>query len=551
MIDRKVYIPAKIKNLRIKMEQKQSLEEYIIKHHKPILSKLVPYINPIEFSKKEIFEGFHKPVADELTLKLLEIDMMFNTIDYTKTKIGSATLYRSLIQPSTNLEFILARQDALKELESNPKIRESLDEFLTKAVSISREFGFLYFIEGSWTPMFTVSQYKSAKRFIKNIVKKAKKLPMPESTYLRTLVQDLRDFENTNSFTLIKGPVYQTFSGIKSKDEVGFFSPAIKFYQRMLKPGLMASFFAVFYHMTSNATPENVGGLLMMTMVGSFAVMLGPIGFDYRVFGKPLSKYLRNDPSVQQLIDSIGKLDEMMSLFNYAKAMPTKMILPKMKDDNHHSFVAKNLKNPIKTKTNPNYVPNDVNLNGQKITFITGPNSGGKTDYSLTITQSQILAQIGSYIAADSADINIADSIFYQAPQFGKFMDEEGRLGAELNRTKDIYFKTTPKTLIVLDELIEATSHQEKLKKSYEILEDFSVIGNNTVLVTHNDDLVDLFKAKGIGKYLQVEFLNDNPTHKLIEGISRDSHAERIERKIGFTKDERMKYLKEKGYLKE
>ena len=49
--------------------------------------------------------------------------------------------------------------------------------------------------------------------------------------------------------------------------------------------------------------------------------------------------------------------------------------------------------------------------------------------------------------------------------------------------------------------------------------------------------------GKGIGIARQVEFLNDQPTYRVIEGISRVSHADRVARKIGFSKDDIARYL--------
>ena len=65
----------------------------------------------------------------------------------------------------------------------------------------------------------------------------------------------------------------------------------------------------------------------------------------------------------------------------------------------------------------------------------------------------------------------------------------------------------------------------------------------NTVLITHNHQLVDVFINKGEGIAKQVEFANEQPTYKLIEGISRVSHADRVAKKIGFSKEDIEGYL--------
>jgi DNA mismatch repair protein MutS len=160
-----------------------------------------------------------------------------------------------------------------------------------------------------------------------------------------------------------------------------------------------------------------------------------------------------------------------------------------------------------------------------------------------------LLAQIGSYVLAQKASINIADRISYQAPKFDGLQDDEGRFGTELARTRDIFYSTGPKSLVILDELAEGTTYEERLHESFEILSDFFTIGNNTVLVTHNHSLVDRFMEGKKGQCLMAEFDGENPTYRIIPGISRVSHAGRIAEKINFSKKDRRRYMEEKGYL--
>jgi dsDNA-specific endonuclease/ATPase MutS2 len=81
------------------------------------------------------------------------------------------------------------------------------------------------------------------------------------------------------------------------------------------------------------------------------------------------------------------------------------------------------------------------------------------------------------------------------------------------------------------------------MESSSNVLDGFYRKGNNTLLITHNHQLVDVFIEKGEGQAKQVEFANDEPTYKLIEGISRVSHADRVAKKIGFSKEDIDNYL--------
>lgn len=183
-----------------------------------------------------------------------------------------------------------------------------------------------------------------------------------------------------------------------------------------------------------------------------------------------------------------------------------------------------------------------------KLTFVTGPNGGGKTAFCKTIAQAQLLAQIGCYVPAERAQLSVADRIFYQVPESNSLVDREGRFGTELQRTKAIFFASSPKSLVILDELAEGTTYQEKLEISRTILGGFHQVGNNTILVTHNHELAEQFQKRDVGLYRQAEFVHNSPTYRLIEGISRVSHADKVARRIGFAKEDIEKHLAERGY---
>ena len=144
---------------------------------------------------------------------------------------------------------------------------------------------------------------------------------------------------------------------------------------------------------------------------------------------------------------------------------------------------------------------------------------------------------------AASAILSVADKVFYQAAEISQLEDGEGRFGTELKRTRDIFLASTAKSLVVLDELSEGTTLEEKMETSVNILDGFYQKGCNTLLITHNHQLVDHFIGQKIGMALQVEFIGDEPTHKLIQGISRVSHAHRVAKKIGFSKEDIAGYL--------
>ena len=289
-------------------------------------------------------------------------------------------------------------------------------------------------------------------------------------------------------------------------------------------------------------------GLALTGVCAFYSLIFKPVK-DTGNFIEPLRKRCLYDKAFSLAIDTLGMIDELLSFCEFIRHSTHAATIPTIIDNAHHSFEADGLTNPVLAADETDFVSNNVRMNGPRLAFITGPNSGGKTTICKTIVHNQLLAQIGSPVLAEKATINIADTIRFQAPQFDGLQDEEGRFGTELSRTRDIFYATSPKSLVILDELAEGTTHDERMDTAFGILSDFHAIGNNTILVTHNHPLVDKFVEEGKGKYLKVELRDGEPTYKLLPGISRVSHSDRIAEKVKFSKADRLWYMKEKGYL--
>ena len=495
-------------------------------------------------------------VLDSGAFQSIEVDSVFDTINHAQTTIGQAVLYRSLVQPSDKLQEIVEKQQAVQEIQANPELKNALQQLLLNAQKNELSFYQLLFakflgsggtarddaeIEG-----YGYYQYRRGMRFILSFVDGVLQLNKPECGYLDALFNELKEFTKTRVYSLMSGPVYITEKGIQSKIDRSRFTPAIIFKPRILKPLLIAMVFATLV-LVNLFVPI---GLLSFSPM--FAIFLVPLmlvyfpiigGFDRDSCIKPLREEYRQSNDLGKALDALGQLDELMSLVKYAEANLDSLVLPKLIEAKHHKISLKNAKNPVLSKLDAEYVGNDFVLDQEKLVLITGPNSGGKTAFCKTLTQIQLLAQIGSYVPADSAILTVADRIFYQAPEISQLDDGEGRFGTELKRTKAIFLASTAKSLVALDELSEGTTFEEKMETSANVLNGFYQKGNNTVLITHNHQLVDHFLAENKGIALQVEFFDEDPTHKLIPGISRVSHAHRVAKKIGFSKEDIAGYL--------
>jgi DNA mismatch repair ATPase MutS len=355
---------------------------------------------------------------------------------------------------------------------------------------------------------------------------------------------------------MMKGPIFKTFGGLKSASQIGLFTPKRKFIPRRFSQWIAAGPAVALAPLVQNHIGLGPSLSPLLTAVGLgwtgiyafYGFVIKPVK-DTGNFIEPLRQKCIGDTAFSQAIDAIGSIDELLAYDRFASQLPHATVLPTVTDGERHFFEAEGLKNPVIAKEKTDFVPNPVHMNGARLTFISGPNSGGKTTICKSIVQNQLLAQAGAYVLAEKATINIADLIRYQAPKFDGLQDEEGRFGTELGRTRDIFYATTPRSLVILDELAEGTTVEERMHESYGILDDFHTIGNNTVLVTHNHSLVNRFMQEKKGQSLMTEFVQDTPSYRIIPGISKVSHADRIAKKINFSAEDRRRHMRKMGYI--
>jgi len=527
--------------------------------HEPILTAIGKELSIRSARAAKTGEG----VLDESTFNTIEVDRLFDAVNYAGTVVGQATLYRSLAHPLNSVEAITAKQEALKELESKTDLRARIEGLVQHAAKYEEEFYRLLFgtFVGTFgnplgtmeTGSFGHATYRQGTKLLLDLVKGAQGLPTPESPYLLARLDALKAFGSTRSYALMKGPAYLTERAIRTKAEKWLLTPAIKFRPSLFKPRLIITLLIamglLLHYAPALGVSRHAIPILMVVLLPSF-LLYGPVigGFDRDNIIYPLRDGYRDSHDVQQALEALGQIDELLSFHRYAKSFGSSTVLPTLIESDQHTMVLKTVRNPILGKENADYVPNDINLNGARLTFITGPNGGGKTACCKTIAQVQLLAQIGCYVPAEQAQVSVADRIFYQVPEGNSLADREGRFGTELQRTKAIFFASSPKSLVILDELAEGTTYQEKLEISRTILGGFYQVGNNTILVTHNHELAEQFQQRGVGMYRQAEFIQGSPTHRSIEGISRVSHADKVARRIGFAKEDIERHLAERGY---
>lgn len=502
--------------------------------------------------------GIEEGVVDQGAFEAIEVDEVFNAVNYAETLVGQAVLYRSLTRPFNELAAIQAKQDAIKELQTDSALKATLQSIVTEAALKEKHFNLLLFgeflgamgtarseqeIEG-----YGYLQYRRGIKFMLQLVAQVQSATPPKSAYLQALFAKIGAFTESRDYSLMQGPVYLSERGIQSKEQrQGAWVPAVKFRPRLFKPWLISLVVMGLWALAQFFLGDGFSPLVPIVLAPLLLIYMPIVGgYDRDNAIIPLRNGYRQSQAVGETLDALGQLDELLSFMRYAEsygATADAMILPHFVSATKQQINLKAVKNPVLGKGNPQYVANDLVMEHDRLFLITGPNSGGKTAFCKTVTQSQLLAQIGCFIPAAAATLSVADKIFYQVPEISQLSDGEGRFGTELKRTKDIFLASTSNSLVVLDELSEGTTFEEKMESSTNVLNGFYRKGCNTILITHNHQLVDHFIAEKIGVAKQVEFGVELPTYKLIDGISRVSHADRVAKKIGFSKQDIDNYL--------
>lgn len=494
-------------------------------------------------------------VADAQTQKILSLPTLFGVANYTQTQAGRAVLMRSLQSPPLPLEVIVAKQEALRELEARPELKQALHGLLHSLVPT--EHGFYSFMSRQYSFFFPkYSDYRETRSHFMQLAEGAQQLPKPNSSYLELLVKALKNSKDSDAFDLFEGPVFKTRKGLMPEKRMKFVSAFhYRLTLRHVKPVTFLPMVAWVAATAGLLATGNSEAAFYVSLFGMFPNLLlsrwsafKPAEMDAKYFFEPLREKYLADKKFQQAFEALGRVDELLSFAQYAHATSGTMVLPQVEDAQHHYLLAKNARNPVLAKSEPEFVPSNIELNGQRLTFITGPNSGGKTTFCETAAQIQLLGQIGCYVPASYAQMSIADRIFYSGPEFAS-LQTEGRFGTELTRARNIFFSTTPRSLVIFDELAEGTTFEEKLRQSDYILRGFRAIGNNTILVTHNHQLVSTLVGQGLGIPLVFNFKGDKPTYVLSSGISTDSHAAQVAKKIGFSEQDVMAHLAKNGYV--
>ena len=159
----------------------------------------------------------------------------------------------------------------------------------------------------------------------------------------------------------------------------------------------------------------------------------------------------------------------------------------------------KNGRHPVVEKmiTNDMFIENDTYLDQHKnrISIITGPNMAGKSTYMRQTALIVLMAQIGSFVPAQTANIGIVDRIFTRVGASDDLASGQSTFMVEMNEVANILRNATSKSLLILDEIGRGTSTFDGLSIAWAVVEHISnpkLLGAKTLFATHYHELTEL-----------------------------------------------------------
>ena len=216
----------------------------------------------------------------------------------------------------------------------------------------------------------------------------------------------------------------------------------------------------------------------------------------YAELVQSLSEFI---PAIQINANQIARLDCLLSFATAARE--NNYIRPVIADDDvleicqgRHAVIEKQL--PIGEK----YIANDVMLDSQtqQIIIITGPNMAGKSALLRQTALITLLAQIGSFVPAESAHIGLVDKIFTRVGASDNISVGESTFMVEMNEAADILNNLSPRSLVLFDELGRGTSTYDGISIAWAIVEhihEHPKAKARTLFATHYHELNEMEKS--------------------------------------------------------
>ena len=515
-----------------------SIMQFLIETQKTALShitKLTPYT----------YEKFM--LLDSSTVRNLELTETIRdkqkrgsllwVLDKTKTAMGARLLRNYLEQPLIDHEMIIQRLSAVNQLKENMITREEIREYLNPIYDLERLMGKISYKSANPRDLIAFKSSLEMLPHIKFLIKNVDSQLIKE---IYNELDDLTDIYNLISSAIEDEPPINVKEGgiirkayntevdrlrsaktegkdwlmeleAKEREATGIKNLRIK-YNRV---------FGYYLEVTNsykNLVPEEWTRKQTLANAERYTtnqlkeledIILGAedklFSLEYDLFCDIRDQIGLEVKRIQQTAKAIARLDVFASLALVAER--NNYVCPQINIEGR--LVIKNGRHPVveKTISNDMFVANDTLLDNDsnRVSIITGPNMAGKSTYMRQTALIVLMAQVGSFVPADSADIGIVDRIFTRVGASDDLAGGQSTFMVEMTEVANILRNATKNSLLILDEIGRGTSTFDGLSIAWAVIEHISsnsILGAKTLFATHYHELTELEgKLDGVNNY--------------------------------------------------
>ena len=493
-------------------------------------------------------------------------------LDKTKTAMGARTLRKYVEQPLIDKESIVKRLDAVAELKDNAICREEIREYLNPVYDLERLVGKITYQSANPRDLIAFQSSLSMLPSVKCILKDM------ESDLLKEIYEELDPLEELCDLVgraiQEEPPLAMKEGGIikdgyneevdrlrKAKSEGKNWLADLETKERE-KTGiknLRISYNKVFgYYLevtnsfkdlvpdyyTRKQTLANAERYIIPELKELEDTILGAedklCALEYELYCEVRNTIAAELTRIQRTAKAVAKLDVIASLALVAER--NNYVRPKINEkgvidirDGRHPVVEKMIPNDM-------FIANDTYLDDkkQRISIITGPNMAGKSTYMRQAALIVLMAQLGSFVPASSANIGLVDRIFTRVGASDDLASGQSTFMVEMNEVANILRNATSKSLLILDEIGRGTSTFDGLSIAWAVVEYISnskLLGAKTLFATHYHELTELEgKISNVNNYcIAVKEKGDDIVflRKIVKGGADKSYGIQVAKLAG------------------
>ena len=505
-----------------------ALLQYLLETQKNSLSNLT-HITPYAAGKFMMIDSSTRrnlELCETLREKQKRGSLLW-VLDKTKTAMGARTLRKYVEQPLIDKKKIEARLDMVEELKNNMICREELREYLNPIYDLERLIGRISYKTANPRDLLafrnSIAMVPHIKRLLGEFTSDALKeleqeldpLEDLEDLITRAIVEEppitvreggmIRDGYNEEADRLrhakTEGKTWLAELEARERESTGIKNLKVK-YNKV---------FGYYFEVTNSfkdLVPEYFIRKQTLTNAERYTtdelknledVILGAedklFSLEYDLFCGVRDAIAAEVVRIQKTARAVAAVDVFVSLSvvatrsNYVKPQINEKGTIQIKGG-RHPVVEKMMRDDM-------FVANDTILDNSRnrISIITGPNMAGKSTYMRQTALIVLMAQIGSFVPADQANIGICDRIFTRVGASDDLASGQSTFMVEMTEVANILRNATRNSLLVLDEIGRGTSTFDGLSIAWAVVEHISntkLLGAKTLFATHYHELTEL-----------------------------------------------------------